>query len=92
MRELFRRVCHPCGRCAQVHPVSVLRRRRHGKLHFADGADALHRPAAAGLEARAGRVHRAAASAQPQAAHGRGGEDRPLPPLTTGYFSRRIRI
>lgn len=65
VRKLFRRVCHPCGRCAQVHPVSVLRRRRHGKLHPADGADALHRPAAAGLEARAGRVHRAAASAQP---------------------------
>lgn len=63
VRELFCRVCHPGGGCAQVHPVPVLRCRRHGKLHPADGADALHRPAASGLEDRAGSVHFAAAPA-----------------------------
>ena len=57
-----------------------------GKLHPADGADALHRPAASGLEDRAGSVHFAAAPAQPQAASGRRGQDRPLPPLTQHFW------
>ena len=85
VRELFCRVRHPGGGCAQVQPVPVLCRRRHGKLHPADGADALHRPAASGLEDRTGSVHLTAAPAQPQAASGRRGKDRPLPPLTQRF-------